>query len=398
MLLRTIWNLSLLAPICLAIPTEWRKVLHEKREVTNDRLRRASRVDSNAIIPIRIALTQSNLENGYAHVMDVSHPSSENYGKHWSQEKVHKTFAPSEEAIKAVRDWLVSSKIESRRITQTENRGWLEFSLPVGEAEHLFSTRYHEHKDLADGTVKIGCDHYYLPEHIAPHIDYITPGVALSPPLSKRTFKRDSVGDWVHKPFASPYEASDSGHKSHGEESRPAYQQSGHKSFAEDSRPSNTSSLANCGTSITPDCIRALYGIPKAHLNDSSNALGIFEYFDFYAQASLNSFFAKYAPNVPNGTHPTLASIGRGKLSKAPVPVGMDPGESDIDLDMAYSLIYPQKITLYQTAPTPYTEKYVEHAGTIKSQGLAFGQATNNLLDALDGVSSPHSFPDLHAF
>jgi len=58
-------------------------------------------------------------------------------------------------------------------------------------------------------------------------------------------------------------------------------------------------------------------------------------------------FFAAYAPNVPQGTHPVLESIDGGV---APVAIGSDynSGESDIDFDLAFSLTYPQTITLYQ--------------------------------------------------
>lgn len=361
------------AQTCLAIPTTWPKVLHERREIQSNHLRQGSRVHQNAVLSFRIALTQSNLEDGYSHLTDVSHPGSEKYGKHWTQEEVREAFAPSNKAVDTVREWLVSSRVPSHHITQTANKGWLEFHLPVHKAERLFSTKYFEHEDHTDGTVKIGCDHYSLPEHIAPYVDYITPGVALSPPLAKRTFERDAIGDWVHKPFATDSEL-----------------ESKKKPVADDPTYSDKSlpkHLRHCGSKITPDCIRALYDIPKATLSDAANALGVFEYVDVYAQGSLDSFFAKYSPNVPNGTHPELASIGRGKISKAPVALGYDDGESDIDLQMAYSLIYPQQITLYQTAPTPYNVSYLENGG-FHNQGVAFGQATNNLLDAIDGVST----------
>ena len=318
--------------------------------------------------------------------MDVAHPSSENYGKHWTPEKVRETFAPSSNTVDAVRDWLVSSRISSNRVTQTMSKGWLEFNLPVREAEQLFSTKFYEHQDLTDGTVKIGCDQYFLPEHIAPHVDYVTPGVALSPPLLKRTVKRESVGDWIRKPFAGPSES----------ESEPSPAPAPVANGAPYSNSTIPANLKNCGKRITPACIRALYGIPKATLSDAQNALGVFEFGDKYAQGSLNSFFTKYAPNVPNGTHPDLASIGRGSLTKAPVPVGKDGGESDIDFDMAFSLIYPQKVTLYQTASTPYNLSYLDTHSSLRSQGLTFGQAANNLLDALDGVSSNSIIPSLN--
>ena len=73
----------------------------------------------------------------------------------------------------------------------------------------------------------------------------------------------------------------------------------------------------------------------------------MFEEGDYYAQSDLNAFFTQYSPNVPNGTHPILDSVDGGE---APVPASSpyNTGESDIDLDMMYSLIYPQEVVLYQ--------------------------------------------------
>lgn len=90
---------------------------------------------------------------------------------------------------------------------------------------------------------------------------------------------------------------------------------------------------------FTPTCIKALYQIPNAYLKDDVNQMGLYESGDVYSQEDLNSFFAAYAPNVPQGTHPKLDSIDGGV---APVPVTSQyvTGESDIDMDLAYSLIY----------------------------------------------------------
>jgi len=65
-------------------------VVHTKRdEVSRPKWRRsAEEVHPDAIIPLAIALTQQNLDNGYDYLMDVSDPASQNYGKHWSLEKV----------------------------------------------------------------------------------------------------------------------------------------------------------------------------------------------------------------------------------------------------------------------------------------------------------------------
>ena len=75
-------------------------------------------------------------------------------------EEVHEMFAPAEEVVQAVRNWLVSSGIEDTEIVHSDNKGWLAFDIPAWQAENLFQTEYHEHEHSESGKVKIGCDEY----------------------------------------------------------------------------------------------------------------------------------------------------------------------------------------------------------------------------------------------
>lgn len=56
---------------CRAIPTLSTHALHEKRSSMPRLWERGSRVDGHAILPVRIGLTQNNLDNGYDYLMDV---------------------------------------------------------------------------------------------------------------------------------------------------------------------------------------------------------------------------------------------------------------------------------------------------------------------------------------
>jgi hypothetical protein len=74
---------------------------------------------------------------------------------------------------------------------------------------------------------------------------------------------------------------------------------------------------------------------------------------------------------IPQGTHPTPNFIDG---AEAPVPVADGGGESTLDMELTYPIIFPQKIILYQTDDYDYAVEYpVEGFG-------------NELLDALDGV------------
>jgi tripeptidyl-peptidase-1 len=142
-------------------------------------------------------------------------------------------------------------------------------------------------------------------------------------------------------------------------------------------RYSNNTELQNCGTAITPACLRALYNIPQASGSDDQNALGVYEnQNDIYSQDDLNKFFAKYAPQVPQGTHPSYNGV-----DGAPQPVQsgspLVTGESNVDFSIAYSLIYPQSVVLYQVEEEPPNGSATE----VENQYTGFV----NILDAVDG-------------
>ncbi|KKY28894.1 putative protease s8 tripeptidyl peptidase [Phaeomoniella chlamydospora] len=338
-----------------ALPKGNTHSLHEKRSHTPSKWQKRARVEREAILPVRIGLTQTNLEEGHEYLMDVSHPNSSNFGKHWTAEQVHDAFAPTEEAIQLVREWLISSGIEDRRIIHSENKGWIALEVPVETAERLFLTEYYEHEHIETGKIRIGSDEYHVPTHIKRHIDYITPGVKFSAPLKKRSIKRST---------------------STLEKMKPAVP--GHKASAWTDTATNYSlptSLQGCATNVTPPCIRALYSIPIANRSDSVNSMGIYEDGDIYAQSDIDLYFATYAPQVPQGTHPIPAFID-GATAPVSADSDLNTGESDIDLDMAYSLIYPQTVTLYQTDDLHYEE--------LEITGKVLGYL-NTFLDALDG-------------
>jgi hypothetical protein len=60
----------------------------------------------------------------------------------WSAGDVLEMFAPSDETIEAVRSWRLESGVESDRIRLTSNKGWIEVTATLEEAEHLLQTEY----------------------------------------------------------------------------------------------------------------------------------------------------------------------------------------------------------------------------------------------------------------
>ena len=294
-----------------------------------------------------------------------SNPSSPNYAKFWTPEEVTEAFKPSDESVEAVHTWLVDAGIAKSSITHTANKAWLAFFATASQAEQLLHTEYYEHQDTVTGGILPACDQYHLPKHIQKHVDYVTPGVNLLAPVD-----------------------GPSGHSVELKRSLEARTQRtpGARALISDlapkpKPPQNASDLSICDKIITPACVAALYQIPKANITPhASNEMGIFEAeLQFWAQEDLNLFFTNLTTHIPNGTHPTGKLIDGGvaktkNLSEA-------GGESELDFQLSYPIVYPQAITTfnvddlhYQTWPNEYVIwRLSREPGLISLQHLQVG-------------------------
>ncbi|KAL8661074.1 MAG: hypothetical protein Q9202_005946 [Teloschistes flavicans] len=335
-------------------------VVHEKRDVLPPGWKYHDKLRSSEVLPMKIALTQSNLDQADDFLLDVSHPESPNYGKHWTHEDIANKFAPSTETVDTVKSWLVSSGIAPERISKSQSLGWLKFDATVAEAEGLLKTDYHLYMHEI-GKPHVACSGYHLPEHVAPHVDFITPGVnfdtkvphAVAKPVEKRAPSTTAAAG----PPVKTHAALGIGSPNSG--SLP-------KKGTNIDIKGIIDQLQNCNKFITPNCLRALYLFPPGLTANPKNSYGIVEYTpQAYLQGDLDLFFANFSKNQVQRT-PTLDSIDGGIPQTTNQGFGYN-GESDLDLEYAMTLINPQKTTLYQVGD--------------QVEGASF----NDFLDALDG-------------
>lgn len=144
--------------------------------------------------------------------------------------------------------------------------------------------------------------------------------------------------------------------------------------------------LSTCDQVMTPDCIKALYKIPQydnTTMPNPNNTIGIFEEGDAYAEKDLDQFFANYTPYIPPGTYPMPLFIDG---AEAPKPVAEAGGESDMDFQVVYPIVYPQTVNLFQTDDAWYSGP--------ESNALGY---FDTFLDAIDGVSHPFRSSPLSA-
>ena len=143
------------------------------------------RASSDTIIPVKIALTQQNLELGSHYLQEISDPKSSKFGKFWTPGQINDAFAPSEKTTSSVRAWLADAGISN--IATTASGGYLKFNAAVSQVEKLLQTEYHVYKHTESGDQYIKCIGFQLPEHLKQSIDFITPTTSFPRTKLKRT-------------------------------------------------------------------------------------------------------------------------------------------------------------------------------------------------------------------
>lgn len=138
-----------LALLSNAEPTLSTYNVHEKRTHLPPGWSLTRRHDTTSTIPLRFALKQRNIEDIGEYLNDVSHPKSPNYGNHWTAGDIARTFAPSDETIDTVRDWLIAGGIEEERVALSRTKGWIQVDATVGEAEQLMNTVYNVYTHMS---------------------------------------------------------------------------------------------------------------------------------------------------------------------------------------------------------------------------------------------------------
>ena len=235
--------------ICLTLSLAATCLVHEKRDTAPPGWAPVRRADGDVKLPLRIALTQPNLASLEDYLLDVSHPDSANYGKHWSAAKVAETFRPSPDAIKAVLDWLQDEGFEAHRVKLSKGGSWVHADVTVAEAESLLGTEYHVYQHGETGTEHIACEEkYHLPEHVAEHVDLVMPTLH----FDVHTIGRRSIELSIGQPGVGIV--------------NPKVMD------ASALVPTNGTS---CDEQITPDCIRQLYNFDYTPVAVDKNSFAI---------------------------------------------------------------------------------------------------------------------------
>lgn len=256
----------------------------------------------------------------------------------------------SDENVDAVKAWLVAAGISEPRIKLSKGLNWLTFDATVEEAEYLLKTEYNVYEHTS-GQPHVACEEYSLPSHLKDKVDFVLPATNFDVKVTKRS-------------GSGPVKRNISSAKDIGQPGSWSMPKKG-PSFKSHDTTGASDDLTYCNEEITPECLRALYSIPEGTTANSKNSYGIVEYSpQAYLPADLDLFFANYSSNLV-GERPIFDSIDGGVLQTEVESFDYN-GESDLDLEYAMTLVYPQKVTLYQVGD------------------IVEGASFNNFLDAFD--------------
>ncbi|KAF8136820.1 peptidase S8/S53 domain-containing protein [Mycena galopus ATCC 62051] len=304
-----------------------------------------------------IALAQPNLAHGHDLLMEISHPDSPRYGQHLTHAEITEIFAPANDAINTVHEWLRGFDVPAERITLSRDRTRIEVNSFVGEIEDLLHAEYHAYEHWDTGRVTIASEEYHLPAHIRDHIEFVTPGTT-------------PFGGGSRWTATAPIPASCSAGCA--------------KPVARIINDIKNKPLEYCDKYITPPCIKGgwraaecpahflihvpgMYNITDNTLPpNAANRLSIFEFGDFYSSASLTQFFAAFG----GLQYPEYIRVD---CARNPKEAGAlrDGTESDLDLQIR------SEAKLYQSDDDAYTLD----RNTSEWDGAGF---INNFLNYLD--------------
>lgn len=217
------------------------------------------------------------------------------------------------------------------RIKHSQSLGWLSFKASVAEAESLLKTKYHVYEHTS-GRRLIACEHYRIPTALRHVVDIVTPTLHFDVHHVKREVANSKNISARHR--SQP-----------GSITNPGRPWGGDYPKMDGRMPKKDiiTKLEDCWKQITPWCLRVLYGFSPGYSANSRNPFGVVEYTpQAYVPSDLDLFFKNFSTSQV-GNRPLVKSIDGGYVQQFNKSDGYTT-ESDLDLEYAMSLVFPQQV------------------------------------------------------
>lgn len=77
--------------------------------------------------------------------------------------QIAEVFAPSEDAVSAIKSWLSENGIHENQAQVSKGMNWVRFNATISEVESLLQTEYKIFNHEVTGKSVLGCDEYSIP-------------------------------------------------------------------------------------------------------------------------------------------------------------------------------------------------------------------------------------------
>ncbi|KAJ7186973.1 subtilisin-like protein [Mycena filopes] len=268
----------------------------------------AGPADDSSLLNLRIALSSSDVSGLEKALLDISSPSSPNYGKHLSKAEVNAFVAPTDEATTAVQTWLASHGLAPESTSPAGD--WLSVSLNVSKANEMLNAKYDTFQHVDSGNTYPRTLSFSLPVEVADFVSDIHPTTIFNNPVSAKV---DPVAAFPRRARSEDVPAS-------------------------------------CATTITPACIQALYGVPTTPATEPTNSIAVAGFNKNYANvADLATFLESFRPDMPSNTTFTPQSVDGGLNP----PDGAAP---EANLDTQYTVGIATGVPVFYVSVGPHTQ------------------------------------------
>lgn len=284
-------------------------------------LKDGGQVDADQGFKLRIHLKNRNTASFQKQVYDISTPGHPSYGRHMSREEVNAMLAPSKESFDVVSAWLEAQGLS--KVATIEN-DWIVVDSTVGDVEELLQTEYHLYKSTQTGKTTVRTTEYSLPSALHAHVDIIAPTIKFSTPSAQKSM--------IIKDMTIP--ASQLSHAGNVHDGLNA---------------------TACNSTITPDCIAALYKFKNFRgSRRNGNSFALAGFLEEYAQHDdLAQFLATYEPKAVGSDFSEVLINGGLNTQQNTTNVTQEMGEANLDIQYGLALAYPTPTLYFSTGGRP---------------------------------------------
>ncbi|GAB1312553.1 hypothetical protein MFIFM68171_02763 [Madurella fahalii] len=303
---------------------------------------------------ISIGLAQSRFTQLERRLYEVSDPNHSDYGNHLTPKELDQLIRPDEESRQAVLAWLNANvALDSAGLSSSPAGDWMYLSLPVHVLEKLLRTKYFVFRHIEDGTTITRSVKWFLPNHIAGHIDIIEPTTVFVRPRAQWRYGAPDP-EWENEDRLPTYdELVEEDLLDRGRLEVPA----------EDTLPLHPTVQEACNRlSISPLCLRVLYGTHGYEVKEPvRTGIGIVNFLGEVANRSdVQLYLEKYRPDAAaaGAAHTfgveLIAGAEDRQTPNTPEQMKQRKGyEGALDAQTVLGISWPVPLTTYNVGGKP---------------------------------------------